>query len=285
MNEEPRVTTSFWPPRNTEIAGAEQRGVSEALGREAAQREMAKIRAMNPPPWRRSRRPPIREAELSADFATRIAKLDQEIVERGVAVDRSKLLMLGKSRFAELLAADREARGIQRVFRPRNDFSRWSSVQLAFARVGALESSIRARSNSEILAGAGVDREAAREIVGLQDLWKSIGYPPSIKALYNFHDRFASLIFGRSLLERIGDDNRVHSNFFCGGSQRKVLLFREWIRTLRGPILSISLRDPLWTLIAWMAGDKSPAPDASELAKEIFGVRAPNAEALRFSSR
>src|SRR5207248_2249949 len=45
MNEEPRVTTSFWPPRNTEIAGAEQRGVSEALGREAAQREMAKIRA------------------------------------------------------------------------------------------------------------------------------------------------------------------------------------------------------------------------------------------------
>jgi hypothetical protein len=278
------IRTDFAPPYGAEVGLPHHGKVSEPLLREAAQREMAMIRALNPPLWKAPTQPLVREPELPADFATRVAKLDREIVEHGVAVDRSKLLALGKTRFTELLAADREARGEERIFGPRTDFTRWSGVDFCFTRLGALEATgIPARRNAEILSGAGMDREAVRAIAGFGDLWKSRVEPRAVQSVYRFRDVFESLVFGRAMLDRLSDDDRLRSSFFTGGTLRKVLLFRDWIPTLRAPLLSVTIREPLWHLIGWLAGEKSLAPDPAELAREIFGVRAPSAEMLRFA--
>jgi hypothetical protein len=256
---------------------------SDTLSREAGERDMAMIRAMNPPTIRKElTRPPIREPELPPDFASRAAKLDKEIVERGIGVDRSKLLALGKERFTKLLALDCEARGEQRIFGPRIDFSRWPGVEFAFARIGAAQASIPERRHSEVLSGAGIDREAVRGIAGFDDLWKTTAEPRAVRAVYAFRDVFEPLLFSRSLLNRIGDDNRLHSNFFCGGNPRKVPLFRDWLKTLPAPLLSVSVREPLWHLVAWLSGERAPAPSQSDLAREFFGVRSPDANQLRF---
>jgi hypothetical protein len=290
MNEQRRVTTSVpndWlspgiPPPGAEH-GYRSPKVSETLGREAAEREMALVRAMNPPSLRQAPAPELRAPTLPDDFAQRCAELDKKIVEHGVGIDRDRLILLGKERFQQLLEADREAR-IERGFGPHIDLSRWGSVQFAFANLGALEATaIRERTNSEILSGAGLDRGRVQSITSFEDLWKSTSMPRAVSAVYTFRGLFESLLFARSLLEQIGDDNRLHSVFFADGNPRKVLLFRDWIQTLRGPLVSVAVRQPLFTLMSWMAQEKEPAPGPGELAREFFDVRAPAKEQLRFT--
>jgi hypothetical protein len=286
MSHHPTSYASPWPPPNTDVGGlTHSQGPSNALLHEAAQRDMEMVRAMNPPQFH-SETPATQlpEPVLPDDFASRAVMLDRQIVEHGIAVDRKKLVSLGQDRFRQLLERDREARSEQRVFRTGHDFSRWSGVDFAFATIGALEATgIPARTNHEILSGAGVDREAVRTIDSFSDLWKSTTEPRSVRALFAFRDLFESLVFGRSLLEQIADDNRVHSKFFAGGyPSRKVSLFRSWLSTLRGPLLSVSVRQPHFALIAWLAGERTPVPSPTHLVHEFFSVRAPNKGQLLF---
>ena len=156
-------------------------------------------------------------------------------------------------------------------------------MKLAFGNIGAAEASIPERTTTECLVGSGLDRDAVRYLDGFQDLWKIFyAQPRAVRAVYAFRDVFESLVFGRSLLEGIGDDNRLRSNFFVGGNARKVLLFRDWLQTLQGPLLRVSIRDPLFALIAWLAGERTPAPTPGDLAREFSDVRAPDADRLRF---
>jgi hypothetical protein len=254
--------------------------VSEAISREAGERDLAMLRAMNPPTFEASTKPSIREPELPADFASNAARLDREIVDRGIAVDREKLLALGKERFARLLEADRLARDEQRVFGTRTDFTRFESVQFALA--GAFAAAIPRRRHAEILSGHGADREAAAQISSFNDLWKLASEPRAVRAVHQFRDEFESLVFARSLLEQIGDDNRVRSRFFVGGSGRKVALFSDWLAVLE-PLVSVTVRGALFSIVSWLANEKQPSVGVLQLAQEISGARVPRLHEIRLA--
>lgn len=107
---------------------AEQAGVA-AASREAAMREMAHDRALNPPRMRPQMPGALRGATLPDDFDA--AKIDEAIYQRGVAFNRDKLLALGRSRFGELLEQDAKIRSVQRVL--FSDLTSWPSVAASFA--------------------------------------------------------------------------------------------------------------------------------------------------------
>jgi hypothetical protein len=83
MHEERSSYTTYGaPPFRAEVSSPQHNeNFTAALSREAS------ARAMNPPAWEAPTKPPIREAELPADFASIAAKLDREIVARGVGID------------------------------------------------------------------------------------------------------------------------------------------------------------------------------------------------------
>ena len=83
--------------------------VVEAASSEASAREMALMRNLNyvPP---KPPAPLLRQPRLHDDHAQHVADLKQKIYERGISVDRDKLLSLGRARFARLLNLDRVAR-------------------------------------------------------------------------------------------------------------------------------------------------------------------------------
>ena len=130
------VQQTFYTSYGATVAGpTHDKSGSETLRREAAQREMAYVRALSGAPQRpRSSVPEIRQADLPDEFSSRVAELDKAIAGRGVAVDRAGLLSLGTQRFAELLVADREARNEQRVFGPRTDFVALGKREVGFRK-------------------------------------------------------------------------------------------------------------------------------------------------------
>ena len=73
-----------------------------AAASEAAERDMAMARAMNPPRVR-IELPRVRAPVVAQDFLEQISALDERVYNRGVAFNRDRLLSLGKERFAELL--------------------------------------------------------------------------------------------------------------------------------------------------------------------------------------
>jgi hypothetical protein len=74
----------------------------------AAREQMARDTALYGRPIVKNEPPIIKAPVLSDDFAARLATLDEVIMSRGVAIDRQRLVSLGKKRFAELLALRRE---------------------------------------------------------------------------------------------------------------------------------------------------------------------------------
>jgi hypothetical protein len=222
--------------------------------------------------------PTLRAPKLAKDFQARLDELDEAIHQRGVAVDRDKLLELGKEQFTRLLSLDRAARELQRITRPSTDLGVWSSVQFSFQQAGAWITSVPRRRTAEVNSGSGLDREEAGRLGSFGDLWKISGSQPTVSAIYQFHDQLISLIFGQSLLERLNDDGRARSYSFANGSETKAALFRQWLAVLDHPHFTVKLTDPLWHIVSFWAGERTPAP--TDLAQVFLGVRAPSASQL-----
>lgn len=155
-----------------ETARAEQIASSEA-----AEREMALVRAMNPPPLPKLEARALRRPVLPVGFDA--AQLDQQVFERGVAIDRDRLLSLGKALFDDLLSRDHDVRSFQRVL--FNDLSSWPSVLQSFAANNALVTNIPYRRTADVVAGRHIDREQAARIDDWNDLWKIALEPESAR--------------------------------------------------------------------------------------------------------
>jgi len=224
--------------------------------------------------------PYLKQPVLPRDFQVRLNALDRQIHERGVAVSRERLVSLGKEGFTDLLAKDYAARSVQRVIRSKTDLTSWPWVEYTFAMVNGLTTSIKRRRNAEIHAGTGIDREAAGQIKGYDDLWKLNQNQQTVRDIYAFHDAFVSLVFAQSLLERVQDDGRARSSSFCGGASRKSRLFTNWFGALQGSHFTVTLSDPTWLVASWLAGEETPPP--TTLAFDLLGVRAPSKEQLAF---
>jgi hypothetical protein len=241
--------------------------------REAGARDMALARAMNPLRVRRDEPPPLKAPALPDGFDA--AEIDRAIFERGVAIDRDRLVSLGRDRFDDLLLLDHRARQSQRVIATNTDLSSWESVKFAFRSVNAFDvAGVPARKTAEISAGMAKDREAARTITGFVDLWKLFEHEPqTVRCLYAFHDAFARLAFGQSVLERIESDGRLRSRFFCGGSGERVTLFNGWLSALQSEHFGIPIERPLGAVMRWLCGEKTPLPEPKQQARAWFGIR------------
>jgi hypothetical protein len=110
--------------------------LGSGASKEAGGREMALLRDLNGGYAQPQQQPPqLRAPRLHGDHAQRIAKLDEEIYERGIAVDRERRLSLGKQRFKQLLAAERLARS-ERAIGTRCDLTSFASVLFALSQQG-----------------------------------------------------------------------------------------------------------------------------------------------------
>jgi hypothetical protein len=224
---------------NTPQLGIASHDRDEA-SRVATIEQMAIDRAMGRPNVAPPERPVIKAPILPQDFEASTERIDKQILDRGVAIDRNKLVSLGRERFAELLAAERKARSWQRGI---GDFASFESVQRGLHAFEA--SQIPRRKTSEQISGAGKDREAVRAIRDWSDLWKLTSERREIlDDVYNFHDLFESLMFGHALLEKCSPDGRVRSRFFCG--RKYVEFFTDWLSALQGPVVSVALVNPLF---------------------------------------
>jgi hypothetical protein len=259
--------------------------MSAAASRGEAEREMAYLQALNPgaTPTLRPKMLELKRPVLAEDHVQRVADLDEKIYARGVAVDRDKLLALGRQRFGELLAADRAAR-TERVIGTRCDLSSFPSTYLALAQGGAQVTAVPAPTIHEQYQGIGKELDRARQVSGCVDLWKLSSEPRAVRYVYAFRDIFELLVFGQSLFTWIEDDSRIHHKFFRGDSGEKVHYFEQWLPALKGPHHRVLFRNSTAALLFWLAGEQSPLPDARDLAKEWFGVRAPSPKQINFAA-
>jgi hypothetical protein len=272
----------FRDKREAQLEREATRHVAQVASDEQAQREDAYLKALNPPRIAAVEPPSLRQPLLSSGFVDRVDALDQAVFQRGIALDRERLVLLGKARFDDLLALDRDVRAFQRVL--FDDLTSFSSVAASFATVDALTaSSVPRVRTAEASRGDGADRTAAASITGWNDLWKAQQEPQSVRNVYRFHDAFVSLVFGQTLLERLSNDNRVRSHFFIGGREAK-LAFEDWLSALEGAHFSVTLVDPLGSLFAWICAEKTPMVSQADLAKDFFGVRVADQQQVRISS-
>jgi hypothetical protein len=292
MNPHTKITETYGAPPFHDDASREERAaavratIAEARSAsvDASEREMAFLRALNrTADMSHSSALQLKSPRLTDDFSQRVAALDDDIFARGVAVDRQKLVTVGKQGFEQLLEADHVARSEQRVIGSLADLTSFASVYHAFALAGALQvSSVPQRPMKEIAAGAGKDRAAVSLIESFDDLWKSTSEPRTVRAIYRFRDLFEPLAFCHSILERLDNNDRVRSRFFCGGSGRKVALLSELLAVLKQPLTVVRLPTLTWHVVAWLAGEHAQPPVVLDLARDFFNVRAPDAEQLRF---
>jgi hypothetical protein len=244
----------------------------------AAREEMARDRAMFGTPRRAQPELEVKAPTLPEDFKAQVVALDEKIFSRGIAIDRERLLSLGRERFEQLLAADRKA--------PRGrigagvDVSQWQSVQSALSAYEC--ASVPRRTTNEQVSGSGKDREATRQIAGFVDLWKATHERQEVlRDIYGFRDMFESLCFGQSILDRLSKDGRVRSRFFCGGKGRRLELLRDWEQVLQSTLTRVTLIQPLWHLLVFLADEKATTPSVIDLAKEFYGVRSPSKEQIK----
>jgi hypothetical protein len=286
MNNEPRITAHpSTPPINTFLSNEylQDQGASErktvaiaVSSSDVGEREAAYMRALSPPQLRSQAPPSLRGPKPWDDVAA--GEIDRAIYERGIAIDRDKLVALGCSRFTELLDKEHAVRSVQRVL--FSDLSSWMSVQFSFAAVTPFRASaVPRRTTAEAFAGTGADKDSAATISGFDDLWKLTEHRQTVKDVLAFQDAFAALVLGHSL--NIGSDGRVRSRLFAGGSGRKVALFEQWLPVLNGQHYKVKLFHPLWSIIAWVAGEATSLPDPHALATEWTGARAPSTEQIR----
>jgi hypothetical protein len=254
--------------------------------REAARRDEALLRGLNRADARMViREPELRQPVLGKEFFARIEALDHEIVERGVAIDRDRLVSLGRERFDELLTCDRGARTWQRIIGTRRDLTSWASVFHALAENGAMRQiPVPERKSYEQLYGINKEIDLVRQVSGFLDLWKlSCAQPQAIRAINAFRDVFKKLVFAQSMLERLSDDGRLRSRFFSGGTGARVDRFLDWRDALDGTHFVIRIENQLQAVIFWLTGETSEAPDVLDLARECFNVRAPSASQIKFA--
>jgi hypothetical protein len=270
------ITTSYGiPPGSRPVPPSEE--AQDAAVREAIQRDMAFARSMNPPPRREPGLPPLKKARLPDNFEHRLLEIDKAIFERGIAVDRQKLLDRGRARFQQLLEADRTARALQRVV--LGDLSQWESVHQSFAVAGALEvTAIRPRKTTEIFAGKDEDRDTVRVIGDFHDLWKITEEPETVRNVFRWRDVFESLCFAQSFLEQLDKDGRCRSRFFaCGASG--AALFRDWKSVLQSPLAIVTVPDPLTQIFSWLLQEKLSPPKP----QDFFSLRLASPHQIRFT--
>ena len=223
--------------------------------------------------------PVIKTPVLADDHEQQVANLDERIVKRGIAIDSETLSAIGKQRFDQLLVVARQS-GLYSSRGAALDLSRFQSVQSALGAY--LAPSVPARKTREQIAESGREKDEVRRIADWRDLWKfSSQEPHFVRAAYEFHDHFASLVLGQSMLEK-SSDGRLRSRWLCGGRGAKVARFTDWLsRVARDSLTSVKLVEPLWHLVAWLAGEKAPPAAAADLAKDWFNVRSPTKEQLQ----
>jgi hypothetical protein len=258
--------------------GIPQHDRSEAA-RIAADEEMMLLQSLGRPHVAQPELPLIKTPELSDDFQQRLARLDDEILQRGVAVNSERLVSLGRERFARLLALDRKARTGSPI--GGSDLTRWEPVQNT---LGAFEcASITRRSMREQLSGSGKEREQVRVIHDWADLWKSGERLEILDNVYAFHDAFEILCFGQSILEQLSGDSRVRSHLFCGGKGRRVELLRDWLDVAQGAHSQVKFVDANFSCFAWLANEKTTRVSHSDLAREFFSCRSPSRAQVRIA--
>jgi len=294
MSDQPRVTEFIAPPINTFLSEPHdleqhERNVAAAAS-EAAQREAATLEASNRGSAATQQRPPpppnlLDLAVLPEDHAKRIAKLDEEIYSRGIAVDRAALISLGRSRFQQLLADECEARTEHRAIESLTDLTDFGSVLSAFVSIGALQNiPVPRRKTAEQLYGVNADLDQVRQVHDWHDLWKFFAVEPrAVTKIYRFRRGFESLIFATSMLERVGDDGRMRSKFFCGGKGARTRYFEDWLTALKGDHFLVRLKDTLQSVIFWLSSERSPLLDIRALAKDWYG-RAPSHDEITLTS-
>jgi len=281
MSDQQRVTVPYFRPLGADhgiFSEAEEKRMAAEASRVASEEEQTYLRALGGPRVRKSELPALKAPSLPQDFEAQVAALDDKITSKGVAIDTDKLLELGKERFTRLLELDRKI--------PRHslgagiDATRFSSVQNALHAFEA--ASVPRRTTNEQLEGAGKQREAIRQITGWPDLWKATHERQEVIAdFYSFHDLFGSLTFGQSMLEKLSRDGRLRGPLFRGGKQPDY--FHDWLVGFVGPLTSVTLARPLWSLMAWLANEKAPPPSLINLAKDFFGVRAPSLAQIKLA--
>jgi hypothetical protein len=103
-----------------------------------------------------------------------------------------------------------------------------------------------------------------------------------VRNVLSFHDCFTSLVFGQSLLERL-QGGKVHSRFFLQGRAAKVHLFTDWLSALQGAHFRLVIDDPLFSVLAWVSGERASAPDLLDLARHWSGARVPSEKQIRLA--
>jgi len=60
-----------------------------------------------------------------------------------------------------------------------------------------------------------------------------------------------------------------------------VRLFADWRGVLKGQLVSVKLRNALWSLVAWLANEQAQPPVVRELGRELCGCREPDRQQIR----
>jgi hypothetical protein len=288
MSHEPVITKHgpcFIPASAPNNSGKVDREVVAAASRKAAQRDLALMRALNSATPVVKPELVLRKPILREDYFEQATKLDEAIYRRGVAIDRDRLLELGREWFNQLLVADREARAFQRVIGTRRDLSSWPTVYLPFAQTGALSQiPVPPRKQYEQLYGINKEIDSIREVTGFVDLWKfGRAQPQAIQAITAFHDCFATLMLGQSMLKRISDYGRLRSRFFTGGHGAKAERFHQWLSAVDKGHTTIRFNNALQAAVFWLAGETSEPPDLLDLAREYSNTRVPSKADIKFA--
>jgi hypothetical protein len=200
MNDQPSITVHgpFFSPRGADpgLQPGKMEELYAAASREESKRDAALLAALNEPPRVAKPELTLKHPRVPEGYEQRIADLDADIYERGIAIDRDRLVSLGEARFQRLLAADREARTLQRVIDIRCDLTRWEAVHHALAQTGALgQVPVPARKTFQQLYGLNKEVDEVREVVDFVDLWKLIrAQPRAIRAISAFREIFEPLV-------------------------------------------------------------------------------------------
>jgi hypothetical protein len=280
------------PPR---LIAPNPEAENQALVRQAASEEMARMAAINRPASRPQTPTPVPKAPaLPESFGRDMAELIAQVWQRGLPFSRDELLKRGKAEFGRLLTLDAALRSEQPLFGPKTDFTSFESVSSAFKRTRTTPSLPRPSMDQELSGQAGAYRRAV-ELSSFGDLWKlSENEPRPIRKLHQYRDVFESLLFGRSLVTALGADGRVRHRFFAdpaSSDPARLQSFAPWRSSAPGRFLSVTLREPLAAIAAWLSGDvalgAALGSDTTEgpfiierLATTISGLRQPPAEQL-----
>jgi hypothetical protein len=139
----------------------------------AVRRNRAYVRALSRPRAPKPELPPLLKAPmLPADFALQGEAIDRAISERGVAVNRDRILSLGSEQFLELLEKDHDVRKDQRIIGTRTDLTSFAQVQYAFQVMRAFEvvgvqpRSTRSRLSARLVTAKKYARSQASLICG-----------------------------------------------------------------------------------------------------------------------